>query len=461
VGNRTNRTSTISQLPAAVSSYNANDLLASDGNDNNGNTTASGANAYQYDALDHLTNVNSGQILLGYDGDGNRVSKKVGGVTTYYLVDDRNPTGYAQVVEEWAGSGTPALSRVYNYGLALVSQVVGTATTYFVTDGHGSTRLLLDNSANVLNAFAYDAYGTLIASNAVSQTAYLYCGQQFDTDLGFYYLRARYYKPDTGRFWTMDRFEGDQEDPVSLHKYLYGDADPVNNFDPLGMSADDIAFGRAVEQVIRRDFYYQDRLHRGARDTALSTLVGGPYGGSLRGRVDLYHKDGRDNFFFEIKHLDPTEIARGLKQVERYNRILNHYNCWRPGTCLDYCYWPANGGPLIYNDVNGKPLPGGYIALVVPPVGGVITYIKMSSKVPAIFKTLIVATLATMRVQGAATVTEAATVTAEAAEVAQVGATASAIASTGTAAGYVGAGAAADIGVGVETVTDLEVMGGP
>jgi hypothetical protein len=28
-----------------------------------------------------------------YDGDGNRVAKTVGGVTTQYLVDELNPTG--------------------------------------------------------------------------------------------------------------------------------------------------------------------------------------------------------------------------------------------------------------------------------------------------------------------------------------------------------------------------------
>jgi len=44
-------------------------------------------------------------VLITYDGDGNRVKKTVGGVTTYYLLDDRNPSGYVQVMEEWTASG--------------------------------------------------------------------------------------------------------------------------------------------------------------------------------------------------------------------------------------------------------------------------------------------------------------------------------------------------------------------
>jgi RHS repeat-associated protein len=43
-----------------------------------------------------------------------------------------------------------------------------------------------------------------------------------------------YLNPDTGRFWTADSFQGNQYDPLSLHKYLYAQADPVNNTDPSG-----------------------------------------------------------------------------------------------------------------------------------------------------------------------------------------------------------------------------------
>ena len=62
----------------------------------------------------------------------------------------------------------------------------------------------------------------------------LYTGEEHDRDLGMYYLRARYYKPDTGRFWTMDTEEGESEDPRSSHRYLYCYGDPVNYTDQSG-----------------------------------------------------------------------------------------------------------------------------------------------------------------------------------------------------------------------------------
>jgi hypothetical protein len=46
--------------------------------------------------------------------------------------------------------------------------------------------------------------------------------------------RARDYSANIGRFMTMDTFEGDQEDPQSLHKYVYCANNPVNLTDPNG-----------------------------------------------------------------------------------------------------------------------------------------------------------------------------------------------------------------------------------
>lgn len=243
VGNRTNRLTTgtvASPLPSVTNLFGENDWLTTDAYDCNGNTlwTTNGGAAtgpYYYDLENHLTNFDN-SVFLAYNGDGNRVRKTVNGTNFYYLIAERNPSGYAQVLEEWAASGgTTNLTRVYNYGLALVSQQEGTTVYYFIPDGHGSTRLLTDGTGVVVNALTYDAYGSLLGSDDAPATTYLYCGEQFDPDLGLYYLRARYFNPQTGRFWTADDGEqGDQEDPKSMHLYTYCESDPVNHVDPSG-----------------------------------------------------------------------------------------------------------------------------------------------------------------------------------------------------------------------------------
>jgi hypothetical protein len=55
----------------------------------------------------------------------------------------------------------------------------------------------------------------------------------------YYGESHRYLNTSTGRCWSMDTDEGDDSDSLSLHKYLYSSADPVNRIDPTGN--DDIA----------------------------------------------------------------------------------------------------------------------------------------------------------------------------------------------------------------------------
>lgn len=63
---------------------------------------------------------------------------------------------------------------------------------------------------------------------------YLFAGEAYDAALGLYYNRARYLNTMTGRFWSMDTYEGNNQDPLSLHKYLYADGDPVDGTDASG-----------------------------------------------------------------------------------------------------------------------------------------------------------------------------------------------------------------------------------
>ena len=63
---------------------------------------------------------------------------------------------------------------------------------------------------------------------------YLYTGEQYNESTGLYYLRARYMSPETGTFTTMDTYAGTLDNPVSLHKYLYANGNPVMYTDPTG-----------------------------------------------------------------------------------------------------------------------------------------------------------------------------------------------------------------------------------
>ena len=202
VGNRTQVTSTLAAIPAGGVGYDADDRLTSDAYDANGNTIGSGGINSAYDFENHLIQRGAG-ISIVYDGDGNRASKTVGGITTTYLVDDINPTGYPQVIYEGfsGGAGARELYHMYVYGLERISQnrnfFAGTQQTqisYYVYDGHGSTRALTDPSGSVTDTYDYDAFGNEIHSTGATPNEFLFAGEQYDSDLHLYYNRARYPK---------------------------------------------------------------------------------------------------------------------------------------------------------------------------------------------------------------------------------------------------------------------------
>jgi RHS repeat-associated protein len=224
------RNSNVNLVANQTSSYDANDRLNSDVFDNNGSTKVSNGKSYNYDFENHLTSTSDG-ITVIYDGDGNRVSKTVGGITTKYLVDTNNLTGYAQVVEELQNN---LVVKAYTYGLDLISQRQSSGVSFYNYDGHGSVRGLSNNIGSLTDTYSYDAFGTLIEQTGNTSNSYLYAGEQFDSDLGFYYNRARYLNASTGRFISQDSYEGNSSDPRSLHKYTYGSNDGVNNIDPSG-----------------------------------------------------------------------------------------------------------------------------------------------------------------------------------------------------------------------------------
>jgi RHS repeat-associated protein len=246
VGNRLSDTSSLSGVNSSSSSYNADDELSTNTYDNNGNTLSAGANSFTYDAENHLLSMNSGAVTLLYDGDGNRVAKTVSGVTTQYLVDDLNPTGLPQVVDELVGG---AVDRKYTYGLQRISedQLISGAWTpsFYGYDGGGSVRQLANSAGAVTDTYEYDAFGNQIYRSGTTPNNYLYRGEQYDPNLSLYYLRARYYNPETGRFMSRDSEDGNPFDPKTLHKYLYAGGDPVNLKDPTGKDLVGDALARA------------------------------------------------------------------------------------------------------------------------------------------------------------------------------------------------------------------------
>ena len=236
-----------------------------------GTTTA----RYSFDAEGRLTAATIGlgaaqkTLSYVYDPNGIRRSQRTTDATgastrTEYLVDPNQ--AYAQVLEEWdaqaaAGAALPAasLATVYVYGDDLISQtqlaLAATTTHIYHYDGLGTTRALsaynVDTAGNpvtsgpnahasITDRYAYTAFGEPDPAGTSGNTTgstdnnYRYTGEQLDPNLGFYYLRARYMDPRSGRFLGMDPFSGHEVNPVTLHRFIYANNIPSTAIDPSG-----------------------------------------------------------------------------------------------------------------------------------------------------------------------------------------------------------------------------------
>ena len=185
-----------------------------------------------------------------YDYAGNRTSKTTSTNNhvekVYYLNDNSSLTN---VLAELNVDGE--VKVYYTIGADLVSQEVNSKVYTYLYDGHGTVRALANESGKLTDTYTYDAFGNLISSTGSTANNYRYCGEQFDSTTGLYYLRARYMNPSVGRFISMDTYQGSNADPISLHKYLYANSNPVTYTDPSGYYSDTLvaAAGMAALDV--------------------------------------------------------------------------------------------------------------------------------------------------------------------------------------------------------------------
>lgn len=221
--------------------YDNNDRLTKEGNvdytyDNNGNmlTRKVGASTinYAYDYENRLISIQGpgSTIQHAYEPTGARISTTVNGVTTKYINDINN--NLSRVLEERNSSGN--LLANYIYGNGLISQYRSGLLSCYHADGLGSIRALTNATGAITDAYNYDAFGNIITKTGSSTNNFLFAGEQFDSEANQYFLRARYYIPGIGRFSSTDPYKGDELNTITLNKYIYGNADPVNNIDPSG-----------------------------------------------------------------------------------------------------------------------------------------------------------------------------------------------------------------------------------
>ncbi|MDN4619635.1 RHS repeat-associated core domain-containing protein [Paenibacillus sp. PsM32] len=105
---------------------------------------------------------------------------------------------------------------------------------YYLYNGHGDVIGLLDGYGTQVNTYDYDEFGNTVAEKEKTWNPFKYAGEYQDNESGLYYLNARYYDPSMGRFLNEDTYEGDIYDLLTLNVFTYVINNPLIYTDPTG-----------------------------------------------------------------------------------------------------------------------------------------------------------------------------------------------------------------------------------
>jgi RHS repeat-associated protein len=189
--------------------------------------------AYQWDAENHLKRVlkeGAEVARFEYDAIGRRVEKVASGATHEYVYA-------ADEIQRETVSGSVAGVYAYVHGPGIDEHLAryDVATSlYYQLDGLYNVIDVTDSTGQLVSNRQYNAWGA--PDGGSLDDGYSFTGREWDSSIGLYYYRARYYDPVVKRFIS--------EDPIGLsggiNLYRYVLNAPQNLTDAFGLKPGDV-----------------------------------------------------------------------------------------------------------------------------------------------------------------------------------------------------------------------------
>ena len=244
--------------------YNASGLRAKKVKEDNGAESGSGTGSVALNKSQDISGIaaqlsspenafttnyyyNGGKLVLETDGQGTTTAKTLQGI---HLIkrEVMNVQGLGLNPTQGGSWGTSSNATPGNS-----VDENGNMTYFFVQNSRGDVIKLLNGNGDIIRDYEYEPFGkeTDVKTNGYGadyfsakwkqevednsiDNPFRFGGEYKDEESGNYYLRARYYDPETQRFTQEDTYKGDYNDPMSLNAYAFCSENPINGIDPSG-----------------------------------------------------------------------------------------------------------------------------------------------------------------------------------------------------------------------------------
>ncbi|MDL2220314.1 DNRLRE domain-containing protein [Eubacteriales bacterium OttesenSCG-928-N14] len=224
--------------------YGYNDLGSqSEVKEYNGANTLTGTTTYKYDLGNNLKEVSDGtganeEILSTsyYNGGGQRI-RQIMSTETDEMVINYMYMGLTMVAS-YDDELNPYELNIVGGEIVANRLFDGQDQDYrfYLYDLRGSVTSIIDGQGNLKKGYEYDEFGnTETTDNASNEhNSIAYTGGVYDAATDLYYLNARHYDPNTGRFLQQDTYRGSVSAQWTQHLYAYTGNNPIGMVDPTG-----------------------------------------------------------------------------------------------------------------------------------------------------------------------------------------------------------------------------------
>jgi len=208
--------------------------------------------------------------------------------------------------------------------------------------GLDSVVALSNVNSQMVERYSYDVFGKPAIRDADGSTRstsafgnrFMFTGREYDSEVGLYYYRARFYKPNIGRFL--------QTDPIryaaGLNLYTYCGNNPIKFIDPMGL---DVWVGKSGLGGWHHSINVGDP--GGSYRSWSYALKGDNYGQRLNNFWNPFSNDFRTGEVYkDYSGSDGIYKDKYLKTTPEFDKIVGEGLDSVAGTEAGYDFWGNN-----------------------------------------------------------------------------------------------------------------------